>query len=678
MHIYSWPISAKVAEYGWNKRRVSADYDQGPARVPVSEAAKLGTAAKYPQPDARDGQDSRLEFQEGGRKQDNRSFAGAVRKNLFGNAEMKIIRSDLSHNMSWFGSNKEEEWLMRSAVGELKEFYNLELVTKMLESRGFIFSSVYLGGKSIMWTFEMICERDGVIMNGLFWRECFSSMSGWKHSTSGLLRLKWVDVYGVPMDCWCHDFFRKLGGQVGETVWVEEDTRRRARLDKGRIMILAPMDSTISSVSKVKGKQGIFTVRMEEDPAQVSMDWVNQFLGLNPPKQGAVFPNAEKAEVSKDRDDGKRGVSVGTRVQGDKMAGRLDDNVMVRDKGPSQNILFEIGGAGKKKVTFDLLAPTSLDYSKSNVAGKEHRTVGIEKGKRIPKLKARSLWLPRCKGGVQIGRRRKLQISKEDSSTFGSGNWGRQGPNFFKGETSKGMDKVSKGPFNNILESDGPNPIPKNTPGIILRDGSYEIGEGILCSSQQNTQIQSQCSLEERESFVAETPVVCQGKGTEQGINICIDLRNGGFEISGSSVGTDGPKDLGPIGSNQGRARKSKSGRGLDAKIHSMKARKSKPMQPGISGGKRKCRKVIWNLDKEISNIIQKGVELGVNFNLRASCSSEEDGGKSKGDKWRFEEEVAKVIETGAALGVDFSGREAEILEYLSSRECEEEASFNG
>ena len=139
-------------------------------------------------------------------------------------------------------------------------------------------------------------------------------------------------------------------------------------------------------------------------------------------------------------------MSVGNRVQDDKRAGSLDDQVMDRDRGPCQNIHSEKGDTGKKKVTFDLFAPTTLDFSKSKVVGKEPRSVEKGKGKRIPKLKSKSLWFPRCKGGVQIGmvrRRRKFQISEEDSSTSGSGIWGRQGPNFFKGETSKGMDKVS-------------------------------------------------------------------------------------------------------------------------------------------------------------------------------------------------------------------------------------------
>ncbi|KAK1561161.1 hypothetical protein Q3G72_035079 [Acer saccharum] len=682
MHIYSWPISAKVAEYGWNKRRIPADGHKRQARELGTEKQSFAAATKHPQPEIRKVQESRRDFQEGFREQNNRSFAEAVRKNMNGNAETRVLHSDIAHSMSWFGSVENEEWLMRSAVGELKVFNNIELVNKKLESRGFIFSSVYLGGKRILWTFESVCERDGFIRNGIFWRECFSSMSCWKYSPREFSRLKWMDVYGVPIDCWCYDFFRNLGEQVGETVWVDEDTSTRARLDKGRILISAPVDIKIPTEIKVKGNQRVFSVRLEEDPAQVSMDWVNQFLGLNPPKKLPDFSNTKASEGSKDRDDAEWGVSEGSRDQTDKLTDRLDNLVMVRERSPSQNTQTEKYGAGKKKVTFDLGDPKTIDLCKSKVVGRDYRPMEKGKGKKISKLKTKSLWLPRCKGGVQIGlvrRRKKIQISEEDSSSSGVGILSSQGPNFFAGETSNGLDKVSISPTNINSEACGPSPTAQNTPGNMVLSGSFDYGVGNLFSSQQNVHSQFQGSLRERESFVAETPVECQGKDMGKGINLCIDLRSGGSEESGSSVGTIGHRDRLALRSTVALAGKSKSGRGLEVKNHPMKIRKPIPLQPIASGSKRNLRKVIWNLDEEISKVIEKGVELGVDFKLRATCSSEKGGKKfNKGDNWSFEEEVAKVIETGAVLGVDFYGREAEILDYLSSREREEEASFNG
>ncbi|KAK0598858.1 hypothetical protein LWI29_000059 [Acer saccharum] len=248
-----------------------------------------------------------------------------------------------------------------------------------------------------------------------------------------------------------------------------------------------------------------------------------------------------------------------------------------------------------------------LDLCKSKVAGRNNRPMEKGKGKKIPKLKTKSLWLPRCKGGVQIGlvrRRKKIQISEEESSSSGSGILSSHGPNFFAGETSKGLDKISVSPTNINTKDFGPSPMAQNTPGNMMLSGSFDYGVGNFFSSQQNVHSQVQGSLRERESFVAETLVDCQGKDMGKGINLCIDLRSGGSEESGSSVGTIGHGDGLVLRSTAVRSGKSKSGRGLEVKNHPMKIRKPNPLQPIVSGGKRSLRKDPF---LRISRIVENG-----------------------------------------------------------------------
>ncbi|KAK1575503.1 hypothetical protein Q3G72_006061 [Acer saccharum] len=100
-------------------------------------------------------------------------------------------------------------------------------------------------------------------------------------------------------------------------------------------------------------------------------------------------------------------------------------------------------------------------------------------------------------------------------------------------------------------------------------------------------------------------------------------------------------------------------------KIHGMKTRKDKSLLPqvaeeignrnmGATSGKGR-----WNLDDEITKIIEKGVALGF-INIRKSVkrngpeSAIVEHGKS--ESWNLSDEVAKVIETGIALGIDFNG----------------------
>ncbi|KAK0586415.1 hypothetical protein LWI29_006497 [Acer saccharum] len=140
-------------------------------------------------------------------------------------------------------------------------------------------------------------------------------------------------------------------------------------------------------------------------------------------------------------------------------------------------------------------------------------------------------------------------------------------------------------------------------------------------------------------------------------------------------------------------------------------------------------QKQTWNLEVEITKVIEQGVAIGYNFNRRAREEESESEGeeedlnmeegevqaivvtKSKGRKktqavkkhgmqtrnsairqsqdqadslnltqqkrrpklsWNLEDEIAKVIETGVALGFNFNNREKEIGEEIARRELED------
>ncbi|KAK4855850.1 hypothetical protein QYF36_011657 [Acer negundo] len=121
-------------------------------------------------------------------------------------------------------------------------------------------------------------------------------MSRKMDTSPGLSRLIWVDVYGVLIDYWCKDFFKRLRGQLGETVWVNEDIIRKTIIDIGRILILVPFDEKISSEINVKGIHGVFSVRLEEATLQVSTDWLNLFLGLKPLEKMDTSPRTKVGE----------------------------------------------------------------------------------------------------------------------------------------------------------------------------------------------------------------------------------------------------------------------------------------------------------------------------------------------------------------------------------------------
>ncbi|KAK3231824.1 hypothetical protein Dsin_003705 [Dipteronia sinensis] len=137
-------------------------------------------------------------------------------------------------SMFWYRSSEDEAWLSKSAIGWLKDFGSFEPVNMKLESRGCAFSTAYLGGKGTVWTFDSEWDRDGFINNEFLWRDYFVSMSNWNEEFALSTSLKWIDVYGVPLNCWSISFFKELGNHVGELVWIDEDTRSRCRASNKR------------------------------------------------------------------------------------------------------------------------------------------------------------------------------------------------------------------------------------------------------------------------------------------------------------------------------------------------------------------------------------------------------------------------------------------------------------
>ncbi|KAK1567521.1 hypothetical protein Q3G72_013153 [Acer saccharum] len=269
MHVYGWPITAKVASYDWNRRRTinrhhirgeQAETNRGREVWKVKEGVTKGV--------------DRVQV-----TQDGHSYADAVKK-------IRPLRTEDDKNcsMTWSTSNAVYEWSSRSAIGVLRNFSPIEMVNQKLEDRGFVFSSTVMGGKNIIWTFENPCDRDGFVNNSFFWRECFSSMKAWSSQEQMVnsSKMRWVDVHGVPVSCWCKEFFKKLGGTVGEMVWIDEETELRQRMDIGKMLILAPVEQELSKEVAVNVGKRCFPVKMVEQATPVTIGWLSNHLSIRP------------------------------------------------------------------------------------------------------------------------------------------------------------------------------------------------------------------------------------------------------------------------------------------------------------------------------------------------------------------------------------------------------------
>ncbi|KAK0595611.1 hypothetical protein LWI29_008359 [Acer saccharum] len=175
----------------------------------------------------------------------------------------------------------------RNKMGVLRSFSNSVTVVKGLRSSKIHVSSFYLGDKNILWVFRSITERDNFIRNKWLWEEQFSSVGVWSKSMTPQSRLSWAEFRGIPLHCWCEEFFKRLGWAVGEPLLVDEETLKRKKLDYGKILVLIPYGQSCPDGIKVISGSSSFSVAVWENPVPVNSEWISKWQGVG---EDASFP----------------------------------------------------------------------------------------------------------------------------------------------------------------------------------------------------------------------------------------------------------------------------------------------------------------------------------------------------------------------------------------------------
>ncbi|KAK3199347.1 hypothetical protein Dsin_022762 [Dipteronia sinensis] len=140
MHVYGWPISTKVVQYGWNKRRMYVSR--------VSRVENWNRRERMNREDKFRGLDGSIEGNMG-----HRSFVEAVISSVRKDEAKREERNDDYAFMALDKRVSDRKWLEHSVLGELKEFSSFLIVNKRLSYKGFYFTTKYMGGKMILWCF---------------------------------------------------------------------------------------------------------------------------------------------------------------------------------------------------------------------------------------------------------------------------------------------------------------------------------------------------------------------------------------------------------------------------------------------------------------------------------------------------------------------------------------------
>ncbi|KAK1576828.1 hypothetical protein Q3G72_016800 [Acer saccharum] len=106
-------------------------------------------------------------------------------------------------------------------------------------------------------------------------------MNNWSEAFNSSYRTTWINCVGALLNLWSDSFFIKLGWMIREPLMIHEDTSKKRRLDRGRLLVL--VNKTVLVSSKVVVKVGNCSVQMnlKEDDNPADWEWLENFLGLS-------------------------------------------------------------------------------------------------------------------------------------------------------------------------------------------------------------------------------------------------------------------------------------------------------------------------------------------------------------------------------------------------------------
>ncbi|KAK3221696.1 hypothetical protein Dsin_008721 [Dipteronia sinensis] len=583
MHVYGWPIVSKIASSDWNNRRQSQD-----------------------------GKDI-------------------------------VDRMDRMEIMKWDLNSFDSSWLNVCAVGVLMSFNDITPVLWGLCERRINASFVYIGDKNILCKFTSISDRDTFIRSRMVWKEYFSSVGVWTEAITPQSRLSWIEFRGIPLQCWCDEFFRSLGWMVGEPLMVEEETANRTKLDCGRVLVLIPTGQNCPSFIKVVTEKSSFTIKVWEDTDRINSDWISKRLGIG----------KEKLSESPPID---RGYVVDVQgVKEDEGVDNINARVMAANKERTNQNSEDIESRGIDAAQDDnvLTIRGNEDMRGTNVVGyvEKHKVAGV--GSKRVLFKGKEKRSQKC----QVGLNGNVILDKnrvpEGGKVWTSDDCGSS--NFEESEEGQFMKQ----------------PILLASPSRPSGDRSPEAHRKLL-------QVKAQSLLKKNQNQEA----LSEDQNSSSGNSVSQILETPHQQ-------TDMVKENRIMSTDKERKkipskRTTKSCSSL--KSHSMKTRKDmSQLARGVQEiikevSEPSCSRGRWNLEAEMAKVLEKGAALGYfkqPFHEQNSGTGTSVDGQLMVGKRILSEEVVKVIEIGTALGLDFHGQEDLVAEEINRKEKEEELRIN-
>ncbi|GLT29949.1 hypothetical protein SLA2020_047780 [Shorea laevis] len=183
------------------------------------------------------------------------------------NGRVNDEQSELEEVLECQPSAENEEWLKNCYVGQIHRLEALtELKDKIMIEGFFSINITPMGGNLVL----IHSEDEGEVMNlvkeGSEWiGEWFKDIKPWSPKEVAKERSTWLQCFGVPLNIWNEELFKRIGIRYGSVIEVDRLTVLRKRLDVGRVCISTAAMENIIKTLKIKVGNVFYQVRICEE-----------------------------------------------------------------------------------------------------------------------------------------------------------------------------------------------------------------------------------------------------------------------------------------------------------------------------------------------------------------------------------------------------------------------------
>ncbi|GLU23242.1 hypothetical protein SLE2022_392640 [Rubroshorea leprosula] len=187
----------------------------------------------------------------------------------------KIAEAEKTEKIvEYIPSGDELKWLEGGMVAVARSMALIPEIQEQMDADGGLISLSPIGGRRVLLTEKVTgFIADYMKQNEELFSMWFESITPWEKAPEEESRLKWLRISGVPLKAWGERCFQMIGETIGEVLLVHEDTKKKAILWDGRVLILCSESSKISNQVKLKVGEQVYEIEITEEEWRSDPDW---------------------------------------------------------------------------------------------------------------------------------------------------------------------------------------------------------------------------------------------------------------------------------------------------------------------------------------------------------------------------------------------------------------------